>query len=116
MTTEFALDLSLARRKAGYVQSDIAHLLASHQSRVSDLEQGRKQPTLLEIVTLSLIYGRSFESLFSMIMADARQDLRKRLKTLPREVRDYVGTFNRSASIERLRDQLAAEDADHGGP
>lgn len=116
MTTEFALDLSLARRKAGFVQSDIAHLLASHQSRVSELEHGGKLPTLTEIVTLSLIYGRSFESLFSMIMADARRDLQARVETLPVEVRTYVGTFNRSASIERLRDRLAAEDTEHGGP
>ena len=53
MTTEFALDLSLARRKAGFVQSDIAHLMESHQSRVSELEHGGKLPTLTEIVILS---------------------------------------------------------------
>lgn len=114
MTTEFALDLSLARRKAGYVQSDIAHLMASHQSRISDLEQGRVLPTLIEIVTLSLIYGRSFESLFSMIMDGARKDLKTRLKTLPKEVRSYVGTFNRAGSIDRLKDRLSEADNNHG--
>ncbi len=115
MTTEFALDLSLARRKAGFVQSDIAHLMASNQSRVSDLEQGRVLPTLTEIVTLSLIYGRSFESLFAMLMAEARRNLEDRLRTLPEDVRSYVGTFNRTGSIERLRDRLAAEHDHHGG-
>ena len=113
MTTEFALDLSLARRKAGYVQSDIAHLMASHQSRISDLEQGRVLPTLTEIVTLSLIYGRSFESLFSMLMDEKRRDLTPRVKTLPEEVRNYVGTFNRAGSIDRLKDRLAEQDGDH---
>lgn len=116
MTTEFALDLSLARRKAGFVQSDIAHLMASHQSRISDLEQGRVVPTLTEIVTLSLIYGRSFESLFSMIMAEARRNLDGRLKSLPTDVRTYVGTFNRTASIERLRDRLADKAGEYGSP
>jgi transcriptional regulator with XRE-family HTH domain len=110
MATEFSLDLRAARRKAGFVQSDIAHLLASHQSAVSDLEQGRRLPTLNEIIKLSLIYGRSFESLFSMIMAQSKKDLRKRARTLPKDVRSYVGTFNRSASIERMRDRLAEGD------
>ncbi|GGD35205.1 helix-turn-helix transcriptional regulator [Sinisalibacter lacisalsi] len=116
MTTEFALDLRTARRKAGFVQSDIAHMLASHQSRVSDLEQGRKLPTLTETVMLSLIFGRSFESLFSMVMRQARRDLRKRVRKLPKNTRDFAGTFNRASSIERLRDRLAAEDEEHGGP
>ncbi|PWE34092.1 hypothetical protein DDZ14_02740 [Maritimibacter sp. 55A14] len=117
MATEFSLDLRAARRKAGFVQSDIAHLLASHQSAVSDLEQGRRRPTLAEIVKLSLIYGRSFESLFAMIMAEAKRDLRKRAKTLPKNVRSYVGTFNRTSSIERLRDRLAEGDGteEYGG-
>lgn len=113
MTTEFALDLGLARRKAGFVQSDIAHLMASHQSRISDLEQGRALPTLTETVTLSLIYGRSFESLFSMIMADARRSLKSRVRTLPKDVRNYVGTFNRASSIDRLKDRLAQDENGH---
>lgn len=114
MSSEFALDLRLARRKAGYTQGDIAHLLARHQSRVSDLELGRRQPTLDEIVALSLIYGRSFESLFAELMRTARTDLTARLATLPEDVRAYNGTFNRPGSLARLRRRLAAHDADHG--
>lgn len=109
MTTEFALDLRSARRKAGFVQGDIAHLINAHQSGISDLEQGRRLPNLKEIVTLSLIYGRSFESLFGAVMAEARQELLKRVKTLPAEVRDFAGTFNRAASIRRLGERLSDE-------
>lgn len=87
----------------------IAHLIGSHQSKVSDLEQGNRLPTLEQTVTLSLIYGRSFESLFSIVMADARQDLLERVKTLPSEVRDFTGTFNRAASIKRLGERLTAD-------
>jgi len=115
MKTEFALDLTAARRKAGFVQSDIAHLLSSHQSAVSDLEQGRKLPTLAQIVKLSLIFGRSFESLFSSIMKEARRELRKRVKSLPKEVRDFSGTFNRAGSIERMKERLSDDDPGHGG-
>ena len=113
MSTEFALDLRTARRKAGYVQGDIAHFLASHQSAVSDLERGLKLPTVTEIVTLSLIYGRSFESLYAAEMLGARRDLKKRLRTLP-IVRDFAGTFNRAASIASLKARLQAEHACHG--
>jgi transcriptional regulator with XRE-family HTH domain len=109
MSTEFALDLRLARRKAGYTQRDIAHLLDAHQTLVSDLERGRQVPTLQQIVTLSLIYGRSFESLFSELMGTAREKLQKRIVRMPVGVRSYVGTFNRDASIERLAHRLADE-------
>lgn len=115
MSTEFALDLRLARRKAGLTQRDAAHLLGAHQSAISDLERGRMLPTLVQIVTLSLIYGRSFESLFSAVMADAKRELRDRLRSVPEDVRSYVGTFNRAASLERLRRRLEDGDPDHGG-
>ena len=62
MSTEFALDLRLARKKSGLTQRDCAHLLNVHASKVSALEHGKQLPTLIEICTLSLIYGRSFEA------------------------------------------------------
>lgn len=114
MSTEFALDLRLARRKAGYTQRDIAHLLSVQQSCVSALERGRVLPSVEEIVTLSLIYGRSFESLFAQLMKDARYALRDRIRTMPDSARSYVATFNRDGSIDRLKDRLSAEEDDHG--
>ena len=115
MSTEFALDLRLARRKSGFTQRDIAHLLGAHQTLVSELERGRQLPTLTQIVTLSLIYGRSFESLFAELMKSARDQLCKRILRMPSGVCSYVGTFNRDASIERLARRLADEQADYGG-
>lgn len=94
MSTEFALDLRAARRKAGYTQDDVAHLLDHHQSRVSDLEQGRDRPTLKQIITLSLIYGRSFESLFEEVMIESRRDLSVRIACLPMASSRTAGTFN----------------------
>lgn len=115
MSTEFALDLRLARRKSGFTQRDVAHLLGAHQTLVSELERGRQLPTLEQIVALSLIYGRSFESLFSELMRTARERLQQRILRMPDGVRSYVGTFNRDASIERLARRLAAESDAHGG-
>lgn len=115
MSTEFAIDLRLARRKAGYTQRDIAHLLGTNQTLVSELERGHELPNLEQIVSLSVIYGRSFESLFSEVMRTVRGKLRRRVLRMPDGVRSYVGTFNREASIERLARRLAAESEDHGG-
>lgn len=114
MSTEFALDLRAARRKAGYTQGDIAHLLDHHQSHVSDLETGQERPTLVEIVTLSLIYGKSFERFFCEVMQECKAGLRARLNSLPALHSQTAGTFNRDSSIEKLSRRLAAGDAEHG--
>ena len=114
MSSEFSLDLRAARRKAGFTQGDIAHLLSATQSAVSDLERGRRLPTLPEFIALSLIHGRAFESLWSVLMEQARRQVAGQLDTLPGSVRDFVGTFNRSTSLERLQDRLA-DGAEHGG-
>lgn len=115
MSTEFALDLRAARRKAGYTQGDIAHLLNHHQSHVSDLEQGHERPTLVEIVTLSLIYGRSFESFFAKVMAECQEHLTTRLISLPPVRRQTTGTFNRDSSLAKLRLRLKTKPDHHGG-
>ena len=114
MSTEFALDLKVARRKAGFTQNDLAHLLGSNQAQISELERGRMMPTLEQIVALSIIYSRSFEGLYAALLADARSRLRTRIVEMPTGGRSYVGTFNRDASIERLARRLADEIANDG--
>ena len=110
MTTQFGLDLRLARRRSGYTQRDCAHLLSVNQSKLSALETGRDTPTLEQICTLSLIYGRSFESLFAEIMARARTSLRARLTSMPRDTRRFSGTRFRDRSLQKLGERLAEED------
>jgi len=113
MSTQFALDLRLARRKAGYTQADVAHLLSSHQSLVSELEQGHRRPSLEQIIELSLIYARSFESFFGELLAERQQVLQDRLKRLPALGRDTAHTFNRTSSLTRLKQRLASQ-LEHG--
>ena len=115
MSTQFAVDLRLARRKAGYTQGDVAHLLCSHQSLVSELEQGQRRPSLEQIVELSLIYGRSFEDFFGTLLAERQQVLQERLKRLPEQRKPTAETFNRSSSLKRLRRRLDSQ-LEHGGP
>ena len=114
MSTEFALDLRAARRKAGYTQGDVAQLLDHHQSRVSALEQGIERPTLEQIITLSLIYGRSFESLFGEIMAECRKHLTTRLSSLPPSDGQVAATFNRGSSLAKLKRRLVTNQIDNG--
>jgi len=113
MSTQFALDLRLARKKAGYTQEDVAHLLAAHQSVVSDLEHGKLRPSLTQIIELSLIYGRSFESFFAEVMAESKEHLTVRLASMPSPVRNTAHTFNRPGSIVRLKRRIA-DTSEHG--
>ena len=101
------MDLRLARRKAGLTQGDIAYLMNCHQSLITRLERGIRQPTLEQIVDLSLIYGRSFEAFFESLMTDRQIRLRDRLTCLPTVVRKTSHTTNRTCSLRRLRKRLA---------
>lgn len=113
MYKQFAQDLRLARRKAGFTQYDLAHLLDIQQAKVSDLEQGHKRPNLHEIVDLSLVYGRSFESFFSALLAERKDALQKRLERLPNLKRVTAHTFNRAGAIKRMKHRLKRP-IDHG--
>lgn len=113
MSTQFALDLRLARRKAGLTQRDTAHLLALDSAKLSQLERGKRLPTVTEICTLSLVFGRSFESLFAVVMRDARVALRRRLAHMPKNTRHCDATANRAATLKRIERRLAAELDDH---
>ena len=114
MSTQFALDLRLARRKAGYTQEDVAHLLSTHQSVVSDLEHGKTQPSVDQIVELSLIYGRSFESFFGAVMEKRQEHLNRQLGRMPELAKPTAHTFNRASSLAKLKRRLA-DLPNHGG-
>lgn len=113
MSTEFALDLRLARRKSGLTQNDCAHLLSVNQSRLSAMESGRSRPSLDQICLLSLIYDRPFESLFSLVLHESRRVLGERLSTLPQERRETAGASNRLYTLDRLRRRVAVKSG-HG--
>ena len=113
MKSQFALDLHVARRNAGLTQRDCAILLSIQPSRFSDIETGKCLPRLAEICALSLIFGRSFESLYSTLFDDARDALRATILKLPTDTRIYVGTKNRDSTIERLAIRLVEETDRH---
>jgi hypothetical protein len=63
---------------------------------------------------LSLIFGRSFESLFAELLRDAKSIIAGRLGGLPERVRSYVGTFNRDANLKRMKARLDANPPAYG--
>ncbi len=114
MSQTFALDLKVARRNSGLTQRDCAHLLDVHNTKISLLEQGKVLPSILEICTLSLLYGRSFESLFGSMMEDAHSVLRDRLATLPDVSNKWLGRFIRRNTLNKLAARLDNDPNDYG--
>ncbi|MEO1346260.1 MAG: hypothetical protein AAFV74_19125 [Pseudomonadota bacterium] len=68
--------------------------------------------SLIEIIDLSLVYGRSFESFFAEVMAERKKQLSVRLSTLPAPGRKAMSTFNRPGSLARMKRRLI-EGQDH---
>ncbi|MDG2001772.1 MAG: helix-turn-helix transcriptional regulator [Novosphingobium sp.] len=111
MSTQFALDLRLARRKSGLTQSDVALLIGTQQSAIVELEKGRQRPTVEQVCMLSLVFSRSFESLFADGLEEGRVRLRANMPALPANRTLTAETFNREASLKRLERQLAGNGA-----
>ncbi len=112
MTKEFALDLKVARQNSGLTQEDCAHLLGVCDATVAKMEGGTRTPTVREICTLSLIYGRSFESLFSGIFSEVREDLFQRLMKMPAASGTLRLRSNRQYTLGKLATRLSEENTD----
>ena len=109
MTTQFALDVYLARIKSGYTQSDVAHLLDISRVTISRFERGNSEPSLQDILALSLVYGRSFESFFADKLRRRRQRILKRLQTLPPLTQPTTKHANREVNLQRLARRLETD-------
>ena len=113
MTKEFALDLKVAHQNSGLTQQDCAHLLGVSDATLAKIEVGKRTPSICEICTLSLIYGRSFESLFSGIFLDVRAHLSARMVSLPEPSGTAFLRINRQSTLSRLARRLAEELPDY---
>ena len=109
MFEEFMLDLKVARKKSGLTQGDCGHLIGGSNHKISQLERGERPPSIREICALSLIYGRTFESLWGEMFAEVRESLAKNLETLPEPVSQHPSGFNRAGTLEALAQRLLEE-------
>jgi len=114
MHSSFAHDLKTARRRSGLSQQDCGHLLGIDQRRISKLETGQSLPTIPEICTLSLVYGRTFESLFGSVFANARTELKAGLATLPNRGKGWLPRFNRQSTINKIAARIEDNRINHG--
>ena len=103
------MDLKVARRNSGLTQEDCAHLLGISDATLAKIEAGARIPSVHEICTLSLIYGRSFESLFAGIFREVRRRLSKRLESLPTASGTTRLRVNRQATLNKLGRRLSEE-------
>jgi len=106
MIQEFTLDLRAARRNSGLRQVDVAHLMDVHKTKISNLERGHQRPSVKDICTLSMIYGRSFESLFAGILTEVRAEIAGRMGGLSDPEPHYKRRFNRSNTLSSLEERL----------
>ncbi len=110
MKTDFAMDLHLARRKSGLTQSECGFLADIDQSTYSEFERGVTRPTLQQICSLSLLFGRSFDSLYEDIIAEMKLSYKERLRLLPRRRRPHLLAFNRYNSLRTLEQRINANE------
>lgn len=78
-----ALDLKIARRRSGLSQSQVAHLLGVHRTRLSKLEKGRRPATAHELATLSVIFSLPLSELGRTSIHEIHGELRERLDHFP---------------------------------
>ena len=106
MIHDFVLDLREARRKSGLTQSECAQLAGISGSILSKIENGTRMPSLVEICALSIIYGKSFESLFGAIFDEIRAEIVVNLEQLEKVAKDGPDALSYKATLSRLRDYL----------
>ena len=112
MIQEFTLDLRAARRNSGLRQVDCAHLMGVNKTKISNLENGRQRPSVRDICTLSMIYGRSFESLFAGIFDEVKADVFCHLTDMPEPKEHYGPANNRNRTLDSLRARLEGDSSE----
>jgi len=115
MLTNFAHDLSVARDKSGLSQKEVASLLAIDQSTYSDLERGKKPPSVQQVCQLSLIYGRNFRSLFKEMVAAVKPDMQLRIENLSASLGPRFTASNRAHTLRQMGHRIGLADAEYGG-
>ncbi|MEO1700615.1 MAG: helix-turn-helix transcriptional regulator [Pseudomonadota bacterium] len=111
----YCVDLQTARKKSGLTQDDLAHLLGTSENRVSKLEHGRRPLSVSDIASLTLIYGKPFESLFAAVLEDVARTLPDRIASLPPKAENWFGQFNREHTLSLIANRLLGEPAANDG-
>ena len=106
MFSQFALDLSRARKTSGYSQQEIADLALIDQPTLSKLENGERRPSVPLLSRFSLIFNRAFTSVFDDA---ANTDAPRMLKQVDRIMagkKPRSTLHNRSFALTQLKRRL----------
>ncbi|WP_299548688.1 helix-turn-helix transcriptional regulator [uncultured Tateyamaria sp.] len=115
MSNDIAMDLKAARRKSGLTQDDCAQLAGISESKFAKIERGELLPNLRDLCALSLIYGRTMESLASGLFYGVRDAMPERLRNLPNDRKGWVSGFIRHNTLNNLSARLdKLNQLDHG--
>jgi len=77
------------------------------------MECGRRTLSLSDIASLTLIYGKPFESLFATVMEEVARVLPDRVASLPPQAENRVGQFNRQHTLSVIANRLLGEPTTH---
>jgi len=108
MQNLIAHDLRVGRKKTGFVQRDVSVLLNISSKEVAALESGEREPSLLQLCQLSVVYNRSFSEYYEQLMREARESLFRNLPDLPESNVEGIQRHNRQNTIARLERGLTA--------
>ena len=108
MQNLIAHDLCVGRKKSGLTQDDVSELLDITRKDIAALEGGERDPSLLELCKLSLVYNRSFADYYDHLMREARHGLFRSLPDLPECNAEGLQRHNRQSTIKRLERSLTA--------
>lgn len=106
MSNEIAMDLKAARNKSGLTQEDCAQLAGVSYSKISKIERGELLPNLRDLCALSLVYGRTMESLAQGLFLKVRKALPARIEHLPADHKGWVSGFVRNNTLNTLTARL----------
>ena len=108
MFDEFICDLKIARKRSGLTQAECGHLIGVSADVVGQIERGLRLPTMREIIGLSLIYGKTFESFFEEFLGLIREEMIGALKEMPKAP-DGAGVAQRAETLAALARRLEEE-------
>ena len=79
MSQSFPYCLRIERKRSGFTQDELAHLIGFRvASAVSRFERGEREPDLRTVFAYQILFDRPAHELFPAIYADARRLVAKR--------------------------------------
>ncbi|MEM7241803.1 MAG: helix-turn-helix transcriptional regulator [Pseudomonadota bacterium] len=99
-----------ARKGRNYTHTDVRKLLGWDKSRLSRIEKGRQNPSLVDFLQLGVLFSHEFQIKTSQFMEEIKADIYARLCDLLEAEDDVVNpsSFKRIDNLKALKLDLEA--------